>query len=1088
MEKKPVEAEQTVLEQPFLGELRLSRRLGSLRQVVAAGLVISLGLTFLLPGTFRQELGIDSSAPILLAAFVLGLTILNVIELLAGSSERGGTYVLVHESWGGTAGFAAGWALLALGIVLATTFFHAFGATLVYAFPALEPNALYIPIGAFAFVILIQLLGVLPFRNRTWLLILLLPLGLAVLSFIKLTHSGGSAGPLAMAGGEFPRAAGWGTLIYASLEVLLSGRRQLQDPKQHLPQGLLVSLFLGGILIAAMVGLSISAGDQAGVLTLMAHLGEGDSTRFGFAVAFGSIAYFIAGNNALMVAARQLYTLSRFGALPRGFTVVRKPFRLPPLIFVLLLVLAIPALWLPTGTLLDIGAAAALFVCLLLNLAALISRRREPERRRWFVTPLFPLVPALAATACAFLFFSLQGGGLIGIGAWLAVGALYFSFYARSHLMEAQHGVLIFGREPLEHKHEQAYRILVPLSAGVERQFVLGLATALAKQSKGEVIPLQVVPMSDPLAIQEGRRLAQERNMLFEWSTRDAGSSDVPIHPITRLASSVAKGIYDTAVEEECDLVLLTWPVRSQQEGTRMGRVLDPVVRNTPCDVAVIAYHPESFQEDEQEDGPLTITDILVPTAGGPHAPLATRLALLLAQEFDASTRTVYVARPDASESELAQGREWINNTLQSMRETARTLQKLDPSQEELQLESVVVQSDSVVDGIVEAGAESDLVFIGASEESLIDQVIFGTLPEQIARACPSPVVMVKRYRGLSRFWLQRLWDSLSQALPKLTLEEQVEVYKRVRRDARPDTDFFVMMGLAATIAAYGLLQGSAAVIIGAMLVAPLFTPILAGSLAIVQGDIRLFRLSLEAALKGITLAIGIAVVLTALSPLRTLTVEITSRTSPNLFDLAVALASGAAGAYAVARKDVATALPGVAIAAALVPPLCVIGVGIAVGDARVTGGSTLLFFTNLIAITLAGSITLLLLGFRPAAGAKREARLRLGIVTFLVLLTAITIPLAIIFVDAVQTYQTEQIIERVITEQLDPHDDLTLVTFEQIEDGPALIIRAEINTTTTLEKTLAQSMSTALRTRLGQPVTLQLIAVPVQEIEIHQP
>jgi uncharacterized hydrophobic protein (TIGR00271 family) len=1082
-----LEAEKPGLEQPFLGDLRLSRRLISLRQVAATGLVIILGLTFLLPGYFQHEVGQPSSAAIILAALVLGLTLLNIIELLAGSSERGGSYVLVHESWGGTAGFATGWALLALGFALAATFFQALGASLVYAFPVLTPFSVYIPIVAFMLVVLIQLFGLLPFQNRTWLLVLVLIVGTVVLSFISITRPGSNEVVTTLPGGDFPRAAAWGVLIYASLEVLLSGRRQIQDPKRHLPQGLMVSLFLGGILISALLGLA-STGDHPDSLALITRFGGDNLIRQGFAVGLGSIAFFIAANNTLMVAARQIYALSRFGALPRGFTTVRRPFRLPPLIFILLSALTIPALWLPTDILLDIGAAAALLVCTLLNLATIISRRREPDRRRWFNTPLFPLVPALAATACPILFLSLPGTGLIGIFIWLVLGALFFTVYARPHIMEAQHGVLVFGREPLEPKDEQTYRILVPLTAGVERQFVLGFASALAKQSNGEVIPLQVVPMSDPLAIQEGRRLAQERNTLFEWSTREANSDEVPIHPITRLASSVAKGIYDTAVEEECDLVLLTWPVQTAQEGTRMGRVLDPVVRNAPCDVAVVAYQPQTFQEDEATHDPLSIKNILVPTAGGPHAPLATRLALLLAREFDASTRTVYVARPDASDAELALGRERIENTLQSMREVLRSLLKLDHSTQDVRLESVVVQSSSVVEGIVQAGAESDLVFIGASEESLIDQVIFGTLPEQVARACPSPVVMVKRYRGLSRFWLQRLWDSISQALPKLTREEQVEVYKRVRRDARPDTDFFIMMGLAATIATYGLLQGSAAVIIGAMLVAPLFTPILAGSLAVVQGDIRLVRLSLEAALKGIALAIGIAVVLTALSPLRTLTVEITSRTSPNLFDLAVALASGAAGAYAVARKDVATALPGVAIAAALVPPLCVIGVGIALGDPRVTGGSTLLFVTNLIAITLAGSVTLLLLGFRPAAGAEREARLRLGILTFLILLTAITIPLGIIFVDAVQTYQTEQIIERVITEKLGPYAGVTLVEFEQIDGGDELIIRAEVNTTGTFDETLALDLSQALRQGLDQAVTLQLIAVPVLELEIHQP
>jgi uncharacterized hydrophobic protein (TIGR00271 family) len=1086
-----VEPEPTDLEQTFLGELRLSRRLFSLRQVASTGLVIIIGLVFLLPGVFIKDAEVETGAPILLAALVLGLTLLNVIELLAGSSERGGTYVLVHESWGRTAGFATGWALLALGVTLAAALFNALGSALVYALPALTPYTLFIPVTAFALVILTQLFGLLPFRNRTWALLALLALGTIVLGFLTLMRSGTPNTNAPLSGGDFMRATAWVSLAYASLEVLLSGRRQIQDPRRQLPQGLLVSLFLGLVFIAGMLALishSALPADQVGSLALISHLGEGDPIRLGVAVGLGSIAFLIAGNNALMVAARQLYALSRFGALPRGFTVVRRPFRLPPLIFLVLIALTVPLLWMPTLRLLDIGAAAAVIVLLLLNLAALISRRREPDRRRWFTTPLFPLVPALAITACPFLFFGIPALGLIGVAAWLLIGTLLFVVYARTHIMEAQHGVLVFGREPLEPKDDEIYRILVPLSAGVERQFVLGLATALAKQANGEVIPLQVIPMSDPLAIQEGRRLAQERNTLFEWSTRDTGSSEVRIHPITRLASSVAKGIQDTAMEEECDLILLTWPVKTPQEGTRMGRVLDPVVRNAPCDVAVVAYQAATSIDAEEDDDRLNIRNILVPTAGGPHAPLATRLALLLAREFQAATRTVYVARPDASDAELAQGRERIQSTLQTMREALHTLLKVEPSENDLPLESIVVQSPSIVDGIIQAGTDSDLVFIGASEESLIDQVIFGTLPEQLARSCPTPVVMVKRYRGLSRFWLQRIWDSLSRALPKLTLEEQVEVYKRVRRDARPDTDFFVMMGLAATIATYGLLQGSAAVIIGAMLVAPLFTPILAGSLAVVQGDIRMLRLSLEAALKGIALAIGLAVVLTAISPLRTLTAEISSRTSPNLFDLAVALASGAAGAYAIARKDVATALPGVAIAAALVPPLCVIGVGVAMGNPRVTGGATLLFGTNLIAITLAGSTTLLLLGFRPAAGAEREARLRLGFLTSLVLLTAITIPLAIIFVDAVQTYQTEQVIERVITEQLSPHDGVTLVEFVQMEQGDELIVRAEVNTTEPLDETLAFELSQALREGLGQPVTLQLIAVPVQELEIYQP
>jgi uncharacterized hydrophobic protein (TIGR00271 family) len=327
------------------------------------------------------------------------------------------------------------------------------------------------------------------------------------------------------------------------------------------------------------------------------------------------------------------------------------------------------------------------------------------------------------------------------------------------------------------------------------------------------------------------------------------------------------------------------------------------------------------------------------------------------------------------------------------------------------------------------------------------------------------------------------LWDSLYGALPTLDREQQVEVYKRVRRGARPDTDFFIMMGLSAIIATYGLLQGSTAVIIGAMLVAPLFTPILALSLAIAQGDIRLIRLAVEAALKGIVLAVGLAVALSAFSPLRLVTNEIAVRTSPNLFDLAVALASGAAGAYALAREDVAASLPGVAIAAALVPPLGVMGIGLALADPNITLGSTLLFTTNLIAITLAGSITLILLGFRPAAGEEREARLRLGLVTSIILLVAITIPLAIVFTDAVQESTVSQRIDQVFYTQFENDPDIDIVSVDFDLGTDRVEVWATLNTRQPGTQELAERLQAELRDALSRHVELHLILVPVNEI-----
>ncbi len=1089
----------------FLGELRLSRQLQTLGQVASVGIAVALGLSLVLPGHVLAQTGVRSALPTLTAMLILLLTVLNITELLGGSGERGGTHALVHESLGGLSGFLTGWSTIAGYILITAILAQVAGGALteiiapIYAIPA---NVISVTL--YTLVLLVNLFHLLPRRERLSTFVLLATaLMIILLVSAVFTSTERDPGTLLRPSDELMRAALWPLTLYAAMEAILSARRRVLNPTRRIPAALVLTILLGGmlILILELLAPRLPGFELSGGILMTLNALESIKPFPQLVIAILEILILvIALNGSIMAGARQLYTLSREGALPQFITRMRAPFRLPPLLFVILLAAATPIiLWAPDTLIINFAAALFLVPIVLLNIAAIRSRQVEPERRRIIVLPFHPVIPVLALMLSAAVLLALPGRTALSLAIWLVIGIVLFFVYVRSHLLEAQHGVLVFGREPIPEKPEGAYRILVPLSAGVERQLTLNLAAALAHQTNGEVLPLQVITISDPLAIQEGRRLAQERNTLFQWSTREAAKHEVPTYPITRLATSVARGIQDTAVEEECDLILLSWPIGSEQEGPRVSRVLDPVVRQAPCDVAVVTFKTEHIaeriknedkQEDEVEEHPYPIDRILVPTAGGPHAPLATRLALLLAREFSATTRAVYVALPDATKADLEQGGRWIQQTLDRMREQLATLPTVNGrslfGEDKIAIESEVVQADSVAEGIVKAGSESDLVFLGASEESLIDQFLFGTLPEEIARGCPTPVVIVKRHRALPRRWLQRLWDSLFSALPTLDREQQVDVYKRVRRGARPDTDFFVMMGLSAIIATYGLLQGSTAVIIGAMLVAPLFTPILALSLAIVQGDIRLIRLAIEAALKGIVLAVGLAVALSALSPLRVVTTEIAVRTSPNLFDLAVALASGAAGAYALAREDVAAALPGVAIAAALVPPLGVIGVGLALGDSNITLGSTLLFTTNLIAITLAGSVTLILLGFRPAAGEEREARLRLGLVTSIVLLVAITVPLAVVFIDAVQESTASQRIDQVFNEQFgaDPSIDIISLDFELERDQ--VEIWATLNARQPTSIKLAETMQSELREALNRDVELHLITVPVDEIHLR--
>jgi uncharacterized hydrophobic protein (TIGR00271 family) len=176
----------------------------------------------------------------------------------------------------------------------------------------------------------------------------------------------------------------------------------------------------------------------------------------------------------------------------------------------------------------------------------------------------------------------------------------------------------------------------------------------------------------------------------------------------------------------------------------------------------------------------------------------------------------------------------------------------------------------------------------------------------------------------------------------------------------------YVMMSvLSAAIATLGLLLSSPAVVIGAMLISPLMSPIILLGFSFWTVDWSATRRALNSLVMGLGIALVVAVLLTWVSPLKEPTAEILARTRPNLFDLLVAAFSGLAGGYAVIRQRGETVI-GVAIATALMPPIATIGFGIGTTNWTIALGSLLLFATNLIAIALAAAFMAALYGFHP--------------------------------------------------------------------------------------------------------------------------
>ena len=202
---------------------------------------------------------------------------------------------------------------------------------------------------------------------------------------------------------------------------------------------------------------------------------------------------------------------------------------------------------------------------------------------------------------------------------------------------------------------------------------------------------------------------------------------------------------------------------------------------------------------------------------------------------------------------------------------------------------------------------------------------------------------------------------------PLLVREDRVALAERVRSSSAVDADFVVMMTLAAALASLGLMQGSTAVVIGAMLVAPLMGPLLGAGLSVTQGNLKLFRDSFVSIGLGVGIGFGVSVLVGLLNPGYEPSLEIEARGNPDLLDLGIALASGMAAAYAQGRPNVASSLAGVAIAAALVPPLAVVGVALTSGHPAIAANAAILLMTNLVAIMLGAGWVFRMLGVRVA-------------------------------------------------------------------------------------------------------------------------
>lgn len=537
----------------------------------------------------------------------------------------------------------------------------------------------------------------------------------------------------------------------------------------------------------------------------------------------------------------------------------------------------------------------------------------------------------------------------------------------------------------------------------------------------------------------------------IEQIVKRLASEGVPVTTLVVNATSVTRGILDVAREYGADLILLGLS-RDPAQRSGVGAIAENVAATSPCPVVI--YRPA------QAD----IRQVLIACAVTDLSEAALRVGARLAEHIERPMRLVTVGNAQSGGATRRYLRRRLRNT------------GLDPDMAREHLDD-----PDPVKGIFKRADAQTLLVTGYDYPDPEEQDWFySQVATALLRGADGAVVLVIRDRGEPKNAKQTspLTRILRWLRPTITPVEQRELLGRAAQMSRTSLDYNVLVVIAAILATLGLLANSNAVIIGAMLVAPLMSPLIAFAAAMEAGRLDIVRRALLTLFEGFLLAFGIALLIGALSPGVLVTSEMAARGNPTLIDMGVALAAGVIAAYAQARKDIPAALAGVAIAAALMPPICTVGMGVAMGDRPLYQGALLLFVANISAIMFAAGATFLYLGVRPRA--KNETRTRRAGSVIGVMLFGLMLALMIGFVvNPVSHARIEQELRTAM-----PHTEL--VELELRRSDPLRIIA-------TVRREAGQPLGAAevaaaradLERSLGRPLQLDMI---VQQVVRSEP
>ena len=529
-------------------------------------------------------------------------------------------------------------------------------------------------------------------------------------------------------------------ITFFGFSAIAATAGEVVNPVKNIPKAIFWAVGIVSVLYIFVVAVIIAAD-----LTEYTEAAMGIAAKKflggigGMVIVGGALFSMISASNAsIMAGSRVALSMSQLGHLPKEVGAINQKTRTPIIaLFIVGGLIGIFTIALSLEDLAHFADTVLLFALIMVNIALILHRRKFPDIERPFKVPLVPFLPILGILANGYL-LSQMFHHILPLS--LAVGALVVGFLgflawkgaeSDAESIPGEHSKLALERRAGVDS-DNKNKILIPVANPASLPILIKIAANLAKEKDACLIFLRVVtvPKQMPLGYDfEGK---EEEQVILEAAEKEARKYNVPTISVLRIAHNAARAILESAKDRQCQLILLGWKGYSTSADKILGRTTDAVVNYAKRDIMLVKIAKNK-----------PIQKVLLPTAGGKHAREAEIYAASLVHAIGGDlTLCRVVPSKDIPDDDMIKHEK-------ELQEAQSRIAKFNG----VGANTKIIFGKSIPEAIEKESKNYDTTFVGATRDSIYQQVLFGSIPEQLATILKTNIVVVKHHSAVRALW-----------------------------------------------------------------------------------------------------------------------------------------------------------------------------------------------------------------------------------------------------------------------------------------------------------------------------------------------